>query len=152
MRPPQRSPAVVPGTLGSSAATSGLADAGYGESAAFRMELDARGWHYVIAVKGSASVRPAGTIPETLAYGRLGRPSVPRYRTAPVSLRQLAIAHADQARKVTRRQGTKTTQGNPDAAMTSHFIAIRVRSASRHIPRAADGGLPECWLTRVRGR
>ena len=123
-----------------------VADAGYGESTAFRVELDARGWQYVIAVKGSTSARPGGAVPETLAYGGLGRPSVPRYRTAPVSLRQLAIAHADQARKVTWRQGTKTTQGNPDAAMTSHFIAIRVRPASRRIPRAADGGLPECWL------
>ena len=123
-----------------------VADAGYGESTAFRVELDARGWQYVIAVKGSTSARPGGAVPETLAYGGLGRPSVPRYRTAPVSLRQLAIAHADQARKVTWRQGTKTTHGNPDAAMTSHFIAIRVRPASRRIPRAADGGLPECWL------
>ena len=123
-----------------------VADAGYGESTAFRVELDARGWQYVIAVKGSTSARPGGAVPETLAYGGLGRPSVPRYRTAPASLRQLAIAHADQTRKVTWRQGTKTTQGNPDAAMTSHFIAIRVRPASRRIPRAADGGLPECWL------
>ena len=123
-----------------------VADAGYGESAAFRVELDARGWQYVIAVKGSTSARPGGAVPGTLAYGGLGRPSVPRYRTAPVSLRQLAIAHADQAAPVTWRQGTKTTRANPDAAMTSHFAAIRVRPASRRIPRAADGGLPECWL------
>ena len=74
-----------------------VADAGYGESAAFRVELDARGWQYVIAVKGSTSARPGGAVPGTLAYGGLGRPSVPRYRTAPVSLRQLPIAHADQA-------------------------------------------------------
>jgi hypothetical protein len=30
--------------------------------------------------------------------------------------------------------------------MTSHFLTIRVRPASRRIPRAADGSLPECWL------
>ena len=30
--------------------------------------------------------------------------------------------------------------------MTSCFLAIRVRPANRHIPRAADGSLPECWL------
>jgi SRSO17 transposase len=81
-----------------------------------------------------------------MAYGGLGRPSVPRYRTAPVSLRQLAIAHADQVQPVTWRQGTKATRGNPAAAMTSHFAAIRVRPASRRIPRAGDGSLPECWL------
>jgi SRSO17 transposase len=81
-----------------------------------------------------------------MAYGGLGRPSVPRYRTAPVSLRQLAIAHADQVQPVTWRQGTKETKGNPGAAMTSWFLAIRVRPASRRIPRAGDGSLPECWL------
>jgi SRSO17 transposase len=30
--------------------------------------------------------------------------------------------------------------------MTSWFLAIRVRPASRRIPRAGDGSLPECWL------
>jgi len=30
--------------------------------------------------------------------------------------------------------------------MTSCFLAIRVRPASRHIPRAADRSLPACWL------
>jgi len=30
--------------------------------------------------------------------------------------------------------------------MTSHFLAIRVRPASRRIPRAPDGSLPESWL------
>jgi SRSO17 transposase len=47
---------------------------------------------------------------------------------------------------VTWRQGTRATQGHPDAAMTSHFLAIRVRPANRGIPRADDGSLPECWL------
>jgi SRSO17 transposase len=30
--------------------------------------------------------------------------------------------------------------------MTSPFLAIRVRPASRHIPRAADRSFPACWL------
>ena len=123
-----------------------VADAGYGEGADFRLELAARGWRYVIAVKGSVSARPADAVPQALAYGGMGRPSVPRYRTAPLTLRQLAIARAGQVQPVTWRQGTKTTRANPDAAMTSHFIAIRVRPASRRIPRAADGSLPDCWL------
>ena len=123
-----------------------VASAGYGESTAFRVELGARDWRYVIAVKPTVSARPREDVPEALAYGGLGRPSVPRYRTAPVTLRQLAIAHADQIQPVTWRQGTKATKGNPTAAMTSYFLAIRVRPASRRIPRAADGSLPECWL------
>ena len=123
-----------------------VADAGYGEGPAFRLGLAARGWRYVIAVKGATSARPHDAVPAAWPYGGQGRPSVPRYRTAPASLRQLAIAHAGQVQPVTWRHGTKATSGNPTAAMTSHFLAIRVRPASRRIPRAPDGSLPECWL------
>ncbi|HEX7266255.1 MAG TPA: IS701 family transposase, partial [Streptosporangiaceae bacterium] len=123
-----------------------VSDAGYGEGPAFRLGLAARGWRYVIAVKGATSARPHDAAPAAWPYGGLGRPSVSRYRTAPVSLRQLAIAHADRVQQVTWRQGTKTTRGNPTAAMTGGFVAIRVRPASRRIPRAGDGSLPACWL------
>ena len=90
----------------------------------------------MIAVKGTTSARPHGAVPEAMAYGGLGRPSVPRYRTAPASLRQLAIAHADQVQPVTWRQGTKETKGNPGAAMTSWFLAIRVRARQPPHPPA----------------
>jgi SRSO17 transposase len=123
-----------------------VADAGYGESADFRLGLQARGWRHVIAVKGAISARPHDAVPETLAYGGIGRPSVPRYRAQPLSLRQLAIAHADQVVPVTWRQGTKASRGNPGALMSGCFLAIRVRPASRRIPRTADGSLPACWL------
>jgi SRSO17 transposase len=122
------------------------ADAGYGDNTTFRLELTARGFAYVVAVKGTTSARPHDAVAETMAYGGRGRPSVPRYRTAPVSLRQLALASADEVRPVTWRQGTKTAKDNPAAAMTSHFLAIWVRPANRDIPRAADGSLPACWL------
>jgi len=62
-----------------------VAGAGYGEGPAFRLELEARGWRYVIAVKGATSARPHGAVPAAWPYGGLGRPSVPRYRTAPPS-------------------------------------------------------------------
>jgi SRSO17 transposase len=123
-----------------------VGDAGYGDNTTFRLELTDRGWQYVVAVKGTTSARPRGAVPQTMAYGGQGRPSVPRYRAKPLSLRQLALASADQIQPVTWRQGTRATRGNPAAAMTSHFLAIRVRPANRDIPRAADGSLPECWL------
>jgi SRSO17 transposase len=122
------------------------ADAGYGDNTAFRLELAARGWRYAVAVKGTTSAYPHDAVPGMMPYGGLGRPSVPRYRTRPLTLRQLAIASADQIQQVTWRQGTKATRDNPTAAMTSHFLAIRVRPANRDIPRAADGSLPGCWL------
>jgi SRSO17 transposase len=123
------------------------ADAGYGDNTAFRLELAARGWRYAVAVKGTTSAYAGDAQPVTRTLGGgPGRPPRPAYPAPPATLRQLAIASADQIQQVTWRQGTKTTRGNPDAAMTSCFLAIRVRPANRDIPRADDGSLPECWL------
>ena len=122
-------------------------DAGYGDNTTFRLELAARGWRYVLAVKGTTSAYAGDAQPVTRTLGGgPGRPPRPACPGPPVNLRQLAIASADQVQPVTWRQGTKATNGNPGAAMTSHFAAIRVRPANRGIPRAADGSLPECWL------
>ena len=123
------------------------ADAGYGDNTTFRMELEEQGWRYVVAVKGTASAYAGAAQPVTPARGSgPGRPRKPAYPAPAVNLRQLAIAHAGQARQVTWRQGTKTTKGNPAASMTSWFLATRVRPANRDIPRAEDGSLPDCWL------
>ena len=125
-----------------------VADAGYGDNTTFRLELDARGWRYVVAVKGTTSAYAGDAQPVTRTLGGgPGRPPRPAYPAPPANLRQLAIASADQVQPVTWRQGTKATNGNPDAAMTSCFLAIRVRPANRDIPRAADGSLPDagCW-------
>ncbi|HEV8276868.1 MAG TPA: IS701 family transposase [Streptosporangiaceae bacterium] len=123
-----------------------VADAGYGGNTTFRLELTARGWCYVRAVHGATSAYAHDAVPATMACAGRGRPSVPRYRAKPVSLRQLALASAGNIQPVTWRHGTKATRGNPTAAMTSCFLAIRVRPANRDIPHADDGSLPECWL------
>jgi SRSO17 transposase len=123
------------------------ADAGYGDNTTFRLELENRGWRYAVAVKGTTSAYAAGAQPVTRSLGGgPGRPPRPAYPAPPVNLRQLAIAHADQIRPVTWRQGSKATKDNPAASMTSWFLAIRVRPANRDIPRRPDGSLPECWL------
>ena len=123
------------------------ADAGYGDNTTFRLELEQRGWQYAVAVKGttSAYAGDAGPVTRPRAAGP-GRPPQPAYPRPPASLRTLSIANADRIRPVTWRQGTRAANGNPDASMTSHFLAIRVRPANRDIPRAADGSLPDCWL------
>jgi SRSO17 transposase len=124
-----------------------VTDAGYGDNTTFRVELDARGWRYAVAVKGTTSAYAGDAQPVTRTLGGgPGRPPRAAYPAPPANLRQLAIASAGQVRPVTWRQGTKATNGNPDAAMTSCFLAIRVRPANRDIPRAPDGSLPECWL------
>src|SRR6266851_5193223 len=123
-----------------------VSDIGYGDNALFREGLTAAGWPYVVAVKGSPRAHPAEAIPQARPYGGLGRPPRPAYPGPPASLRQLAIARAAQIRPVTWRQGTKATRGNPEAAMTSHFVAIRVRPAGRPVTREADRSFPACWL------
>jgi SRSO17 transposase len=123
------------------------ADAGYGDNTTFRLELEARGWQYALAVRGTTSAYASDVQPVTRSLGGgPGRRPLPAYPSPPVSLRQLAIASADTIQPVTWRQGTKAASGNPDADMTSHFLAIRVRPANRDIPRGPDGSLPECWL------
>jgi len=123
-----------------------VADTGYGGNALFRQGLSAAGWQYVVAVKGTTSAYAYGAVPETMAYGGRGQPPKPAYPHPPANLRQLALACAAEIQPVTWRQGTKPTQGNPTAAMTSCFLAIQVRPASRHIARQADRSLPACWL------
>jgi SRSO17 transposase len=123
------------------------ADAGYGDNTVFRRELADRGWRYVVAVKGTTSACAADAQPVTPARGRgPGRPRKPACPAPAVNLRQLAIAQPGQIRQVTWRQGTKAAKDNPGAPMTSWFVAIRVRPASRDIPRAAGGSLPDCRL------
>jgi SRSO17 transposase len=122
------------------------ADIGYGDNALFRQQLTAVGWQYAVAVKGSTSAHDGDAVPQTRPYSGRGQPPKPAYPRSPATLRQLALAHAAQVRPVTWRQGTKTGKDNPDAAMTSRFLAIRVRPAGRPIPRAADRSFPACWL------
>jgi SRSO17 transposase len=123
-----------------------VSDIGYGDNALFRRQLTTAGWQYVVAVKGSPLAYPHDAVPQAVAYSGRGQPPKPAYPHPPTALRQLALAHAGQVQPVTWRQGTKATRGNPAAAMTSCFLAIRVRPASRHIPREADRSFPACWL------
>ena len=124
-----------------------VADAGYGDATEFRLGLEARGLPYVLAVKATTSAYPAEAQPVTRPYRGRGRPPVPRYPDAASTLAALTLAAGRRAlRRVTWRHGTRKGPSNPTAAMTSRFLALRVRPANRDIPRAPDGTLPECWL------
>lgn len=122
-------------------------DCGYGDATEFRLGLEERGYRYVVAVQPTASAYPLSAIPEVAAYHGRGRPPGPRYRQDPSNLRELALAAGtDACMEVRWRHGTRTSKDNPTAAMTSRFLAIRVRPANREIPRAPDGTLPVGWL------
>jgi hypothetical protein len=99
-----------------------VADAGYGDNTTFRLELTDRGWRYVLAVKGTTSAYAGDAEPVTPARrGGPGRPPRPAYPGPPANLRQLAIAHADNVRPVTWRQGTKAAK-SPCAGMTLYQV------------------------------
>ncbi|RBM17700.1 hypothetical protein DI005_21055 [Prauserella sp. PE36] len=125
-----------------------VADAGYGDCTEFRLELEADTLPYVLAVKAATSAYPADAEPVSPPYSGRGRPPVPRYADTPSTLAALARGAGRRAlRRVTWRRGARQGPGNPTAAMTSRFLALRVRPANRDTPRGGDGTLPECWLT-----
>jgi SRSO17 transposase len=125
-----------------------VADAGYGDTTAFRTALTARGIPYVVAVRATTSAHPGDAVPVTPPrIGSRGPAPRPAYPDPASSLAELALAAGRSSlRTVTWRTGTKTSKTNPDAAMTSRFAALRVRPANRDNHRNDDGSLPDCWL------
>jgi SRSO17 transposase len=118
-------------------------DAGYGEITEFRQGLEDRELDYVVQVKAATSAYAEDVRPVQPDYGGQGRPPAARYRDKPVSLRELALqAGAEQAVEVTWREGAR-------GAMTSRYLALRVRPANAQLRRRAhqtDTELPVRWL------
>jgi SRSO17 transposase len=111
-----------------------VADAGYGDTTAFRDALTSRGLAYVVGIKGETTFWPAheGPLPPRPYPGR-GRPATRVRREPdhqPVSAEVIARSLPRTAWKQVRwREGTKGT-------MTSRFAAVRVRPAHRdHLRR-----------------
>lgn len=124
-----------------------VGDAGYGQITAFRSALTERQIPYVLAVQHTTTAHLGSSVPTTTTTTGPGRPSAPRYRDKPQSLREVAIAAGrSRLHQVTWRTGTKKHRNNPRAVMTSRFQALRIRPANRDLPLAQDGSLPECWL------
>jgi SRSO17 transposase len=118
------------------------ADAGYGDTTAFREALTAAGLPYVVGVKKETTAWPPGQAPRPPKPWRgRGRPPTLVRRTAthlPQSLKQLALALPPTAwRTVTWREGTR-------GAMRSRFARVRVRPAHRDESRTAPRA--EEWL------
>ncbi|MEV0282151.1 IS701 family transposase [Streptomyces sp. NPDC050610] len=128
-----------------------VADAGYGQNAAFRAGLTSRGTAYVVAVRSDTTVRPGAAVPHTPSWSGNGRKPVPRYRHPPTAVAGLvAAAGRDAFTEVTWRPGSRT-------ALRSGFLALRVRPAGVKVRRLVqgaaiarsggwDGVLPEMWL------
>jgi SRSO17 transposase len=119
-----------------------VTDAGYGNNAEFREALTARGRPYVCQVNSELTAHPADAVPDMIDYSGRGPRPKPRYRTAPLALREHVLAAGRQAaRRLTWRQGSR-------GPMTSHFVVLRVRPAGRRPTGrlARDGSLPAVWL------
>jgi SRSO17 transposase len=118
-----------------------LADAAYGDVTELRMALQVREIGYVLDSRGVTSALPESATPQRPAWSGRGRPPGPRYRRPFSTLAELALAAGEQACvEVCWREGTR-------AAMTSRFVALRVRPSNVKL-RTADPGaeLPVCWL------
>ncbi|MGW8402203.1 IS701 family transposase [Streptomyces lydicus] len=117
-----------------------VADAGYGANADFRRGLDGRGLAWMLQVKGEMTAHGEEAVPYQPDYGGLGPRPLPRYRTRPAALREHVLAAGrTSGRTLTWRKGSK-------AAMSSHFVLLRVRLAGRRPKPAADGTIPLVWL------
>nr|WP_269084826.1 IS701 family transposase [Streptacidiphilus anmyonensis] len=117
-----------------------VADAGYGDNAAFRHALDERGLPWLVQVKGQATAHRIDAVTVTPPYSGLGPKPKPRYRTPHVSLAEhVRTAGRASARTVSWRQGSRDR-------LTSTFVVLRVRLAGRRPRLNEDGTLPACWL------
>ncbi|MFE9414027.1 IS701 family transposase [Streptomyces sp. NPDC006704] len=117
-----------------------VADTGYGANADFRRGLEERGLAYVLQAKAEMTAHAEDAEPHQPAYGGLGPRPLPRYRTRPVSLREHVLAAGrGSGRAVAWRKGSK-------AAMSSHFVLLRVPLAGRRPKPAQDGTIPLVWL------
>ena len=118
-----------------------LGDAAYGDITELRLGLEEREIDYVLDVKGATSALPEAARPEQPAWSGRGRPPAPRYRRPFSTLADLALAAGRDARVEVRwREGTR-------GALTSHFVALRVRPANVKLRNADPGGeLPVRWL------
>ncbi|WKV71006.1 IS701 family transposase [Streptomyces sp. PCS3-D2] len=126
-----------------------IADAGYGDAAAFRHGLQARGLNYVVGISTTLSAQPGPAVPVAEPYSGTGRPPVAKYPDKPQSVKQLVIAAGRKAAKpVQWREGSRPGTGRSGfKRMYSRFVALRIRPAGREVRQTVDGPeLPECWL------
>lgn len=126
-----------------------IADAGYGDAAAFRHGLQNRGLNYVVGISTTLSAQPGDAVPVTEPYSGNGRPPVAKYPDQPQSVKQLIIMAGRKAAKpVQWRQGSRPGKSRSGfKRIYSRFVALRIRPAGREIRNLAQGPeLPECWL------
>ncbi|MFE1443575.1 transposase, partial [Streptomyces sp. NPDC058739] len=126
-----------------------VADAGYGDAAAFRHGLQERGLNYVVGISSTLSAQPADAVPVAEPYSGTGRPPAAKYPDRPCSVKELVVAAGRKAaRPVQWREGSRPGTGRSGRKrMYSRFVALRIRPAGREVRQHVDGPeLPVSWL------
>ncbi|MET8030548.1 transposase, partial [Streptomyces avermitilis] len=85
------------GPDGRNCPSSGTVPAGYGDAAAFRHGLQARGLNYVVGISTTLSAHPADAVPVAEPYSGSGRPPVAKYPDKPQPVKELVIAAGPKA-------------------------------------------------------
>ncbi len=117
-----------------------VADAGYGEISAFRAALAERKLAYVVEVKGTTSAYAPQVAAEQPPWRGSGRRPARRYRAAPSTLRELALAAGREATTaIAWREGSR-------GPMSSRFLALPCRPANIALRRTHKNRLPAAWL------
>jgi len=124
-----------------------VADAGYGDAAEFRQELDNRNLTWVVGVNNAHTAFTEATGRTAPPYKGAGRRPPLIYReTAPSLKSHVLTAGRAAVRQVTWRTGSRRRNGQ-NRPMRGHFVFLRLRPASQVHRRAVDfGDLPVRWL------
>jgi len=124
-----------------------VADAGYGDAAEFRQELDNRDLTYIVGVNCAHTAFTVDTQRTAPPYKGAGRRPPLIYREAAPSLKTHVLAAGrGSTRRVTWREGSRRRNGKV-RMMRGSFVFLRLRPASLVHRRAADfGDLPVRWL------
>ncbi|AKZ53615.1 hypothetical protein SAM23877_0566 [Streptomyces ambofaciens ATCC 23877] len=126
-----------------------IADAGYGDAAAFRLGLEERDLPYAVGVSGRHTAHPADARPVQPVHAGTRRPPKTQYPEPARTVKDLVIAAGrTAARPVSWREGSRPGKGRSGFKRRySRFVALRIRPAGRGVRKAVDDpGLPERWL------
>lgn len=117
-----------------------VADAGYGDSTAFRLALTAREIGYVVAVKASTSAHHGDAVPHTPPRsGGRGRPPTSQYRDEPESCKDLVVAAGRSAATTLMRK----------AKLSERLDCGSSRWVSTHSPRPPIVREASCQIVRL---
>jgi SRSO17 transposase len=124
-----------------------VADAGYGDAAEFRQELDNRSLAWIVGVNCAHTAFTEDTQRTAPPYKGAGRRPPLIYRQAAPSLKTHVLTAGRRAvQRVAWRTGSRRRDGKP-RTMRGHFVFLRLRPASLVHRRAAEfGDLPVRWL------